>query len=121
MKEPTDRVDDSLHATRAAVEEGILQRRRRGLLRAVKASPAHLKPITSLDVAHPHTFQWHMYADLAAAITITSVADGWPSHAGGLGIASSVTAVPLVQQERGGWHSKCRRYAPEPARVDISA
>ncbi|TCN19821.1 hypothetical protein EV184_12950 [Sinorhizobium americanum] len=35
------------------------------------------------------------------------------------GIAASVTPVPLVQQEGGGWHSKCRRDAPELVRVDI--
>ncbi len=46
VKEKKDRVDDALHATRAAVEEGILPGGGVALLRAIKA-------LDNLDVANP--------------------------------------------------------------------
>ena len=46
VKEKKDRVDDALHATRAAVEEGVLPGGGVALLRAVKA-------LENLDIANP--------------------------------------------------------------------
>src|SRR5690606_37550674 len=46
VKEKKDRVDDALHATRAAVEEGVLPGGGVALLRAVKA-------LENLDTANP--------------------------------------------------------------------